>query len=78
MAAKVNRIKQKFGQSGSHALLKSLEIDELPICDRETQTEDEFSLIKIREERIVNADTILVPSVADPLELECDQQIIEI
>ena len=78
MAAKVNRIKQTFGQSGSHALLKSLEINELPMCDRETQTEDEFSLQKIRDERIANADTILVPSVADALELEGDQEIIEI
>lgn len=78
MASKVNRIKQTFGQSGSHALLKSLEIDELLMCDRQTQTEDEFSLAKIRNERIANADTILVPSVVDPLELEGDMQPIEI
>lgn len=33
MAVKINRIKQTFGQSGSHALLKSLDINELPSCD---------------------------------------------
>ena len=78
MSQKINRIKTTFGQSGSNALLKSLDLNELPVCHRETQTEDEFSLTKIRDERIANADTILVPSVVDPLELEGDLQPIEI
>lgn len=78
MSQKINRIKTTFGQSGSNALLKTLELDELPVFHRETQTEDEISVNKIRDERIFNANTILVPSVVDPLELEGDLQHIEI
>ena len=67
MTIKINRIKTTFGQSGSSALLKTLELEnfETQKCDQASQTEDELTIQKINDEQIANAETFLVPSVAD-------------
>lgn len=81
MTIKINRIKTTFGQSGSSALLKTLELEnfETQKCDQASQTEDELTIQKINDERIANAETFLVPSVADNLlDLEEDLKPVEI
>jgi hypothetical protein len=55
MSVKINRMKQTFGQSGSAALFKNLDVGELTTADAGTQTEDDLSKMKIAEDLIVNA-----------------------
>ena len=78
MQVKINRMKQTFGQSGSAALFKNLDVGELPTAEVGTQTEDDLSVMKIAEDKIVNAqETLLVPSVK-AFEHEEEVQVIQI
>lgn len=78
MSVKINRMKQTFGQAGSAALFKNLEVTDLPTAETGTQTEDDASMMKIAEDKIVNAqETLLVPSVK-AFEHEADAEVVQI
>lgn len=84
---KVARLKQTFNQPGQQALFKTLDVAEVMTNDVGIQTEDDLSVMKLREEMIVNADTFLVPSNSDyafeheedvkPIEIVFDELVLE-